>query len=331
MSFFYPYVLFMLLLLPLFWFLAGKKEDNLKQSFAPDLYKKMVATNGGLSKRVRDTLLLLAIGFGIVALARPYIDRGEVKIKSESAELVVAIDISRSMMAEDIYPNRFEMAKKKFDDLLKYLKNSRVAVVGFSSRAFLVAPLSEDYDSLRYLVKHMSLDYISLKGTNFLAPLKVTGNLLKKREQKGLLIFTDGGDQKDFSKEIEYAKKHGIKVFVYALGTKKGGAMRLENGDFVRDEKGDIVITSLNGAVASLAKKSGGVYREFSLSSSDMKEFANDILKRLEATSSEERTIKMSKELFYYPLAVSILLFLISFSSLPRGFGKNVRFAKGAR
>lgn len=318
MSFLYPYILTLLFLLPLFWVLARKRESGLRDFFAPELYKKMVSNRGGLSAAARRALMLAAVGLGIIALARPYIDRGEMKIKSDSAELVAAFDISRSMTANDVYPNRFEMAKRKFHDLLSALKDTRVAVIGFSSRAFLIAPLSDDYESLKYLVDHMSLEYVSLKGTNLMAALEAANSLLEKRGQKALLVFTDGGDKRDFSKEIDYAKKHGIKVFIYAIGTKKGGVMKLENGDIVRDAKGNIVITRLNGAIADLAKESGGVYRVYSLHSGDMKRVAADILKRLKNSRSEERVVKMREELFYYPLAASIVLFMISLFSLPR-------------
>jgi len=81
-------------------------------------------------------------------------------------------------------------------------------VVGFSSRAFLVAPLTADYESLKYLVDHMGMGYVSLKGTDIGAPLQVAENLLKDRKRKALLIFTDGGDKRDFSEEISYAKEH---------------------------------------------------------------------------------------------------------------------------
>ena len=317
MTLLYPAALLLLAVPVILWFVGGKGGDSLRRRFAPELYKKMVARGGGMSRRTRRALLLGAMALAVVALARPVIEKGEIKVKEARIDLVVAFDISRSMFADDIYPNRFAFAKRKFFDLLEDLKNARVGVIGFSSRAFLVAPLTQDYASLKYLVEHMGFDYVSLKGTDMMAPLEVTANLLKNRRQKGLLLFTDGGDTKDFSKEIVYAKKEGIKVFVYAVATKKGGVMKLRDG-VVRDREGRVVVTRLNPAVAKLAEATGGVYMPFSLGKGDMAAMARAIETRLRPEESKERLIHDRQELFYYPLAASVALFLISFSSLPR-------------
>jgi len=316
-TFLYPAALLLLAVPALLWLLRSQGGDALRRRFAPELYQKMVARGGGLSRRTRQALLLCAMALAIVALARPVIDRGEIRVKEEHIDLVVAFDISRSMFADDIYPNRFAFAKRKFFDLLEDLKNARVGVIGFSSRAFLVAPLTRDYASLKYLVEHMGFDYVTLKGTDMMAPLQVTANLLKNRRHKALLLFTDGGDSRDFSKEIAYAKKEGIKVFVYAVATKKGGVMKLPDG-VVRDRDGQVVVTRLNPAVAKLAEATGGVYMLFSLGKGDMRAMARAIETRLRPEEARESVIHDRRELFYYPLAAAVALFLIGFSSLPR-------------
>lgn len=326
MEFLYPYVLISIPLLIPLWHLTRKRGADLRERFAPELYRKMVVRGGGMSRRTRRALLIAAMALGIVALARPVIEKGEIKVKESTVDLVVAFDISRSMFADDVFPNRFELAKRKFYDLLDHMKHARIGVIGFSSRAFLVAPLTRDYASLKYLVKHMGFDYVTLRGTDMMAPLEVTENLLAKKKRKALLIFTDGGDKKDFSKEVAYAKKNGITVFVYAIGTKKGGIMKF-GGNVVRDDKGEVVVTRLNPAVEKLATETGGVYMPYSLSSSDMKRLAETILARLEPTETKERLIKERDELFVYPLAAAVLLFLVAGVSLPRrvipasGFG----------
>ncbi len=317
MSFVYPELLLLIFLLPPLWYLTGGGENELKRRFSPELYKKMRIAGGGLSRSGRRALLLGAVALGIVALARPVIEKGEIRVGGETTDLVVAFDISRSMFANDLYPNRLEMAKRKFHDLLGYMKDTRIAVIGFSSRAFLVAPLTRDYSSLRYLVDHMGLDFVSLKGTDMMAPLEVASDLLKERKSKALLLFTDGGDAKDFSEEIAYAKAHGITIFIYALGTKKGGIMKLEDGSVVRDANGDAVVTHLNPAISALASATGGLYMEYSLRSGDMRALASAIRASLETQKSKERTIKDRKELFYYPLATALLLYFASLFSLP--------------
>ena len=312
MHFAYPFVLLLLLLIPLFWIYIDKNEDDLKKYFDSKLFKKMVVR--GVSKKTRKKFFLISLAMVILALSRPYIDNGNIEIKNRVSNLVVAFDISKSMFANDIYPNRFEFAKRKFFALLKYLKNTQVGVIAFSSRAFLVAPLTEDFSSLKYLVSHIGFDYISLKGTNIMAALEATNKLLKD-SKKALLIFTDGGDKKDFSKEIEFAKENGIKVFIYAIGTKKGGVMKINN-KVVRDKNGNVVIVHINPLIKSLAKQTGGFYQEYSLSSDDMKELANIIESSLNSSKIKEEVIKDRIELFKIPLVFAIIFFLMSFYSI---------------
>ncbi len=317
MKFINPEILFLIIIPLILLFFVTKKSQGFERYFKPELLKKMQKAKSGLSKKVRLILLSFSLMFVIVALARPVIDKGEIKVKSEFIDVVVAFDISKSMFADDIYPNRFEFAKRKFFTLLKYFKNARIAVIGFSSRAFLISPLTDDFNTLQYLVKNMSLDYVTLKGTDILEPLKVTNELLKNSNKKALLLFTDGGDQKDFTKEIEYAKKHNIKVFVYAVATEKGGVIKDRNG-VLKDKNGNIVVTKLNENIKELALKSGGAHMKYSYSNDDIKYLINSIEKKFKAVTKKEITIKNQKELFYYPLLIAIVLFLAAISSLPR-------------
>ena len=306
-----------LLIIPLIaLFLLKNSSLNLERYFSKELLLKMQKRGSGLSKKVRAYLLLLAFSFGVIALSRPIIDNGEIKVKQEYFDIVTAFDISQSMLADDVYPNRLEFSKKKFFELLKSLKKARVGAIAFSSRAFLVSPITADYATLKYLVKNMNLDYISLKGTNLLEPLTITNEQLKKSKNKALLIFTDGGDNSDFSKEIAYAKEHNIKVFVYAVATKKGSVIKTKRG-VIKDKNGNIVITKLNSKIKELALKSGGAYMEYSLREGDMKYLAKTIESKFKAKEGKSRVIKDTKELFYYPLAVAIVLLFIGLFSLP--------------
>ncbi len=310
--------LYLLLLVVPLLFLIRKDTNLLDRYFDKDVLKKMRYTKGVLPKSVRNIMFILSLVFAIIALSRPIFDLGEIKVKTSDINIVVGFDISNSMFSDDVYPNRFEFAKMKFDQFLGDLKSSKVAVIGFSSRAFLVSPLTKDFNTLKFLVKNMKFDYISLKGTSIKSALEVTDNLLDKSQKKALLIFTDGGDKKSYQEEIEYAKDKGITVFVYAIGTDKGGVIKTENG-VLKDKNGDIVVVKRNDAIKSLALQTDGAYLKQSLTKNDIKQLADNIRAKFKSNEKKEQTIKDTKELFIYPLMVSILLFLISFSSLPRG------------
>lgn len=306
----------LVLLIPLF-FLLKSVPDSLSRHFDKAILQKMYESKGVLPQWMRNTLLILSLLFAIVALARPVIDHGEIKVHSSDIDLMVGFDISHSMFANDIYPDRFSFAKRKFDTFLSDMKHARVGVVGFSSRAFLVSPLTKDFSSLKFLVKNMKFDYVTLKGTSIQSALEVTNQLLEKPRKKALLLFTDGGDKTNYDAEIAYAKEHGIEVFIYAIGTDKGGVIKTPQG-VLKDNKGDIVVVKRNDAIKALALQSGGAYMQASLQKNDIKQLAENIARKFKNSEKKEHTIRDTKELFVYPLGLAMLLFVLSFSSLPR-------------
>jgi Ca-activated chloride channel family protein len=306
----------LLLLVPLL-LLLKRHQDSLSTHFDKAILKKMYYHKGTTPLWVRHALFIAALAFAIIALARPIIDHGEVKVKSSDIDIIVGFDISHSMFADDIYPDRFSFAKRKFDTFLKDMKQARIGVIGFSSRAFLVSPLTRDFNSLKFLVKNMKFDYMSLKGTDIMSALEVTNNLLEKSQKKALLLFTDGGDKRDYTKEIAYAKEHHITLFIYAIGTDKGGVIKTQQG-VLKDKNGDIVVVKRNDAIKALALESGGSYLRGSLAKNDIKALADSITKQFKNSEKKEHTIRDTKELFVYPLGLAMLLFLLSFSSLPQ-------------
>ncbi len=317
MSFHNPQLLWLLLLiLPMVWILKQGKSP-LERIFNPRILEKIRVPRSGLSGKVRSIFMIVAFALAVVAVARPQIDRGEIKVKSSFVNVVVGFDISQSMFADDVYPNRFEFAKRKFDHFLKYLKNTKVALIGFSSRSFLIAPLTEDFHSLKFLTKNLGLEYLNLRGTSIMSALEAANNLFENQDKKVLVLFTDGGDETDLSKEIAYAKEHHITVFIYAIGTKKGGVIKTKNG-VLKDAKGDIVIVRRNDAIKKLALETGGAYMVYSLKNDDVKSLAQIIQSKFKAKLQEETTIKNREELFYYPLAAAVLFLFTAFFSLPR-------------
>jgi Ca-activated chloride channel family protein len=318
MSFLYPIVLvFVPLSLLLIYFI--KKYNFDEKKFSKRVLDRIAPKKIEKLSNIKQIFLILSIAFAILALSRPYIKGKEIKVDSRSYEIVVGFDISNSMLCDDVYPNRLEFAKQKFYNFLNDLKDEKVAILGFSSRAFLIAPPTDDYESLRFLVKNMQTDYISLKGTDIEEFLKSANELFSdKNAKKAVVIFSDGGDKKSYKKEIEYAKKHNMKVFIYAIGTKKGGVIKTKNG-VLKDKKGDIVVVKLNENIKELALKSGGAYLKYSLKNNDIKELVDVIRKSFESESKNSiKTIKNNLELFWVALIFSILFFFLSSFSIQR-------------
>ena len=311
-----PHLLFLSLLLGFMALILFARKAQARHTFSPEALALLMRSKRTLPQWVRHTLMLLAAALFIVALARPAIDRGEIEVTSSTIDIIVGFDISRSMFANDIYPSRLELAKRKFDAFLNDADNMRIGVIGFSSRAFMVSPLTEDFATLRYLVSNMNTDTVSLKGTDILQALEQTDALLKNSDKKALLLLTDGGDSKDFSKEIAYAKAHNIVVFVYNIGTEKGGVIRTDSGAMT-DQNGNIVVVRRNEAIKTLAIDSGGAYMNHSLSRNDIGALANAVASRFTARKERSDTIRDTEELFIWPLGAGTTLLLLSLYAAP--------------
>ncbi len=316
------FLLLLLLLLPLA-FMLFRKGATIAHYFDAEILKKLQLSDSFLSPAVKNSFLLLSTALMIVALARPYIDNGEIKVSSSTIDVMAAFDISRSMFANDVYPNRLALAKKKFHEFCGDFQEAKIGVIGFSSRAFLISPLTEDFATLDYLVGNMNLDSVTLRGTSVMNALEATNDLLKEGEKKALILFSDGGDSENFSKEIAYAKRHNIVVFAYNIGTTKGGVIPDKKGALT-DKNGDIVVVRLNEKIKTLALQSGGAYMEHSLKTNDIDALAQAIKQRFSEKSEEESTIKDEKELFFYPLSVALVLLFLVLYSMPSRRRKDV-------
>ena len=315
MSFDNIYAFYILILLAILIFISGSIKDY-ERYFSSTMLEKIII--GKSTKKLNFGLLIASFIFIIIAIARPIIENKPIKIPQSNISIVVAFDISKSMSCEDVYPNRLDFAKNKFTNLLENLKDIKVGALGFSSRSFLIAPITNDYATLKYLIKNIDLNLVSVKGSSVKEALVSTNDLLKGEAKKALIVFTDGTDNEEFSDEIAYAKENNIKVFVYAIATPKGGVIKIKDG-IQKDKNGNIVVTRLNSNIKELAFGSNGAYLEHSTSSSDIQEFVNAINNKFKSKAKKDVIIKNNEELFYVPLALALLFFFIAISGF-RGF-----------
>ena len=318
MTFLHPDFLYFVLppLFILFGFLLTQKESQ-ENFFSEDVMSKLRVSANTLTLKARNALFLLMGFFMVIALAEPVIKDGVIEVKAKSADIMIALDISDSMLANDVYPNRLELAKQKALLLLDNAPNERIGIVAFAKSSYLVSPLSFDHSAVSFLLKQLDTSSITQKGTDYLSILDVIAKVKDVSEKKYLLIFTDGGDSDDFSKEIEYAKEKNIVVFVLGLGTQKGAPIKLKDGSFIKHH-GDIIVSKLNENISELATKSGGVYIQNSTSSEDVLAMLKEIGNKSEEKELKSEEVPRYTPLFYYPLAMALLLLLIATSSLKR-------------
>ncbi len=315
-SFESPNAFYVLALLFIVLFVNGISKSY-QHYFSKEMFEKIVV--GKDRKKIKLILLISSFIFLVISLARPVIPNKPIEVDQSNVSFVVAFDISKSMKSEDVYPNRLQFSKSKFNDILENLTDEKVGVIGFSNESFMVAPITNDYSTLKFLVENVNQDMISTSGSSVFSALQTANELLKDQKEKALIVFTDGTDSKEFSDAIDYANENNLKVFIYTVATKKGGVIPLKKGGVQKDSNGNIVITSLNENIKQLALQTDGAYLRHSVSSSDIVKFIDVIKNKFTNENKEKITISTNEELFYYPLVLALILFMLAISGFKRG------------
>lgn len=311
---------YMFLILPvlfLFFYFIFNNRVGIDSIFDERILEKLKFNNNTMSFKWRNVILFLALIFMIISISRPVMNKVEVKLDKISYDIVIGIDVSKSMLAKDIYPNRFKFAKEKFNQFVNKFKDANIGAIAFSQSAFLLSPLTEDSSTLKFLVDNLDMNSISTSGTDILSSIEIANKFLKKNSQKILVLFTDGGDNKNFRIEIAKAKEYNLNIYIYGIGTKRGITIEKKNGDILKDPKGKIVITALNEKIKDLAIHSNGAYIKASNSEKSINMLIKDIKSKFKKNQKEAKSFIQYKELFYYPLILALLCLLIAFSSLP--------------
>ena len=216
----------------------------------------------------RRLLLTSGIAFGVLALARPQWGRLDEPVFDQSREIVIALDLSRSMLTPDVKPSRLERAKLLVQSLLDRLHGERVGLVVFSGTAFLQSPISADYEILREFLPLLGPDFLPEGGTNYheLIDTAVDGFGGSSSADRYLIILSDGeATDDDWRDSIGELSKRGIRVIGLGVGTKAGGMIPDGAGGFMKDENGAVVLSKLeSGTLRELAGATHGAYRDAS-------------------------------------------------------------------
>lgn len=328
MQFLYINVIYLMLIptLVLMYFIITKKS-SFDKYFSKEVLEKLSLSNQYFSSKTRNIILFISLLFMIIALARPVSNEKVHNSKQELNAVVIAIDISKSMLANDIVPTRLEFAKKKLLDIIARSKTNAIAVVLFAKSSFILSPITQDFTSLKILIENLDTGMNFDNGTNIYSTLETTKKLLRNFKNKNLIILSDGADKKDFKEEIEFANKNNINIYVIATATKNGAAIKLKDGNYLVDNKGNIVTVRLNENIKSLSLETKGAYINYTLDSNDITQILNEINSKSEKQVFQEKRFKTYTELFYYPLALAIFLLLIALSSPPKISFKKKRIS----
>ncbi len=300
-----------------FWWSWRKRQQLLNRFIASRLLPGLTV---GISKRRQKISLLcqlLAVTCLLLALARPRWGFDWEEVRQRGLDIVVAIDTSKSMLAEDITPNRLARAKLAALDLMQQAKSDRLALVAFAGGAFLQCPLTIDDAAFRQSVEALDVNIIPQGGTALAEAIDTAVTAFKEGDNyKIMVLFTDGEDQDPgATKAAEKAAKSGMQIFTIGVGTAEGEILRMKDAkgrtDYLRDDQGNVVKSHLN---ETLLQQIAGATKGFYLplrGAKTIDTLYQEGLAPLPKADSQQRLIKRYRERFHWPLAIGILLLLI--------------------
>lgn len=317
----------LLWLLPILWFVgwaaAKRRAKKLSQSLGPRLAPFLTRSVSGRKRRWKNILQMAAAVCFILALARPQAGQSKQEIRSEGIEIIFAVDVSESMLAEDIKPNRLEQAKIELSRLVDLMPGHRIGVVAFAGSAALLSPLTNDPAAVKMYLESLSVNSVSSQGTCLECALRTAADAFKRggaqidetvRVARVILIASDGEDHEqgalDVAKELA---GQNMRVDTLAFGTERGGSIPQRDGmgylrGYKRERSGEVVLSKVNGeALRSLAQAGGGSFGFSSLGGSYLAQLPAE-WNRLEKAQFQSAMAIQYDERFQIFLLIGLLL-----------------------
>lgn len=307
------------LAIALYIFGESKARKNLSRLVAPKLTARLTQNVDRPKRALRFTLVLLGLAAVITALAEPRYGYEYQEIKRKGRDVVIALDTSKSMLADDVTPNRIGSAKLAIQDLLRDLDGERVALVAFAGTAFLQAPLTIDQGALQGTLDMMDTTIIPRGGTDIASAINTSIQAFGKAEgtNRAIVLFTDGEDLEDDSlKAAKAAKEAGIRIFTVGVGSPEGAMIPVQESGtstFQRDNSGQFVKTRLDEKrLREIAETTGGFYVRLQNGSNAMETLIRNGINRLAEKEGDERLSRRPIERYQWPLGLGLVLLMLA-------------------
>ena len=325
MRFAEPYHFFLLILVALlaifaFWALARKKK--LLALFADiPLIMKNAPFISFARQRTKVTLILISMVFIVFALSRLQFGTHLEKLKREGLDIVVALDVSTSMLAQDIKPNRLTKAKQEVQGIIDRLKGDRIGIVVFAGEAFPQCPLTLDYASARLLLGATNTKSVNIQGTSIAQALETASHMFDQqtKKHKVMLLLTDGEDHSDRAERAAtLARQEGIKVYTVGIGNPNGEPIPIFDRNnkmigYKKDKNGDVIVTKLNEEVLKkISQATGGKYYPATAGELELDSFFSEISNE-EKKELEGTLVTRYDDRFQWPLLFALFLIVGEF------------------
>lgn len=320
------FIKWLLLIIPLaglFIWMHRQRAARLAGLISSNVWKAVIPGHNAKRNGRRTTLRLLALFCIGLALTRPQWGTHWEEVKQRGLDIIVVLDTSKSMLAEDIKPTRLKQAQWAVRDFVKHLKGDRIGLVAFAGSSFLQCPVTIDYAAFTMMLDDLYVGIIPRGGTAIEQALKTAENSFDKETDadRVIILITDGEDHEGNPlKMADELKKQGIKLFSIGVGTLEGELVPTDKG-YVKDEQGRVVKSALNeGLLEKLARETGGFYVRSAPGDFGLDRIYKLGISSLQRGEQETRMAKVYEEQFIW-FAAAALLFLL-FEALIAGKSK---------
>lgn len=282
-----PTYLYLLILLPILiairMYGLRKRKKQLAKFGDPVLLKRLMPDVSVARREVKFWLMLTAIALLIVMLARPQMGTKINQEQRQGIEVIIALDISNSMKAEDVTPSRLDKSKMLVENLVDNFTNDKVGLTVFAGDAFVQLPITSDYVSAKMFLQNIDPSLIAAQGTNLAEAIELSSKSFTKQDKVGraIIVITDGEDHEGGATEAaKEAKKNGMRVFVLGVGSPKGSPIPDGNGGYMKDNTGQEVMSALNEDMCKqIASDGGGAYIHVDNNNIAQQQLDNEIAK----------------------------------------------------
>ena len=314
-------VLWLCVTIPVFiaaylWY-TGRKRKQLEEFGDPELMEALMPNASRVRPAVKFSILMVALALLIFAAARPQYGQSEHTEKRQGIEAIVALDISNSMLAEDVAPNRLDRAKQMLSRLMDNMVNDKVGLVVFAGEAFVQLPITCDYVSAKMFLNSIKPELIKTQGTAIGSALSTSIRCFGEQSEtsRAIILITDGENHEDDAVAVaQKAKEMGIQVLVVGIGKPEGSPIPLPGtNNFIKDRQGNVVVSKLNEEMCrEIAQAGGGIYVRCDNSNTATKAIQKE-LNKLATQEIETQVFTDYNEQFQSFALLALLLLVIDF------------------
>lgn len=294
----------------LFWWAEQRRRALIARIVAPKLRALLAGNTSPFRRWLRAACVLGALGLLAVTLAGPQLGYDTLEVPHRGRDVIIAMDVSRSMLATDVAPTRLQRAKLLAEDLVGELGSDRLGLVAFAGSAFLQAPLTLDHGAVLAAVDELDTDLIPKGGTNIAAAIRACEEAFGKAEgfSRAIVIISDGEElDADGLEAARQAGAAGIRIFTVGVGSEEGSEIPLGPGEFVRDQSGKVVQSRLDAArMREIAEVTGGFY--VPLDEDAARSLSTDGIGRMQEVEMSASASRRPIERYQWPLGAAVAL-----------------------